>query len=385
MVMAGKTGRRGHNEGAIYQRADGRWVGAVHLGWEGGKRRRKVVYGKTRAEVNRKLTRIRADQERGLPIQTADTTVAAFLDEWIEVAIKKQRSASTYTTYRAMIDTHITPAIGKHRLTKLTQQHVQTMLNALTVSATTARLVRAILHTALKQAMSWDLVGRNVAALTTPPRGGKFEGYALSPEEVQAVMVAVRGDDLEALYAIATAVGLRQSELLGLRWRDVDREAGTLTIRHQLGRRSNPPAFVELKSRYSRRVVTLPPPALAILRAHYRRQLERRLLAWDTWQDYDLVFAKGAGGPYTTDQVRSHWHVLRAKAGLPEHVRFHDLRHSALTILAARGTDPRTLMGIAGHSDIATTMQIYAHLVPQNVRDSIDRMSDLYPTEMGAS
>jgi integrase len=383
--MAGKTGRRGHNEGAIYQRSDGRWVGAVHLGWEGGKRRRKVVYGKTRAEVSQKVTRLLAEKQRGLPIQTADKSVAAFLDDWLEQVVKPTRSTSTYSAYRAVVDTHLKPAIGKHQLPKLTQQHVQALLNRLEVSPATARLVRSTLRTALNQAMRWDLVGRNVAALTTIPKGEPFEGYALSPDQVRAVMAAAAGTDLEALYAIATSVGLRQAELLGLRWRDVNRDTGTLTVRYQLQRYSNPPEFVELKTRHSRRTITLPPPVVSILRAHYRKQLERRLQAGDAWHDYDLMFAAANGRPYRPEELRANWKVIKAVADIPEHVRFHDLRHSALTILATRGVLPRTLMGIAGHATFAITMQIYAHLDADSVRESVDLMSDLYTTETEAS
>jgi integrase len=350
----------------------------VNLGWEGGKRRRKVVYGTTRAEVSQKVTRLLADQERGLPIQTADKSLAAFLDEWLEQVVKPTRSASTYTTYRVAIQTHIKPALGRYTLAKLTQQHVQAMLNALEVSPTTARLVRGVLRTALSQAMRWDLVSRNVAALTAAPRGERFEGTALSPDQVRSVMAAVAGEDLEALYAIATSVGLRHAELLGLRWRDVDREAGTITVKYQLQRGKGDPVFLELKTRSSRRTISLPPPVLTILRAHHRRQLERRLLAGPAWRDHDLVFCGPNGRQYRADEIYASWSRVKLATGIPTHVRFHDLRHTALTILATRGVPPRTLMGIAGHATIAVTMQIYAHLDVNSVRESIDLMSDLY-------
>lgn len=376
--MAGKTGRRGHNEGSIYQRGDGRWVGAVHLGWDSTGRKRKVVYGKTRAEVAQKIAKVLNDHQSGLPVQTADRSVSMFLDEWLEQMVEPTKSPSTYSTYRSMIETHIKPAIGKHRLSKLNQQHIQAMLNRIDASPSTAKLVRSIVRAALHQAMQWDLVGRNAAALTKSPKGEQFEGYALSPDEVRRVMTAVTGDDLEALYAIATSVGMRQAELLGVRWRDVDRELGTIHVRHQLKVIDRAPAFVELKTKSSRRVITLAPPVLTILRKHHTRQLERRLLTGGAWQDHDLVFSVTNGRPYRPDEIRAHWKAVKVKAGVPAHVRFHDLRHSALTILATRGVAPRTLMGIAGHSTIAVTMQIYAHLDADNVRTSIDLMSDLY-------
>ncbi len=127
--MAGKTGRRGHNEGSIYQRADGRWVGAVHLGWEGGKRRRKVVYGKTRADVSQKINRLLSEQHKGLPIATSSPTVAKVLDDWMDQVIVPNRTPGTAAAYRSVVSVHLQPTIGRHKIDKLTQQHVQALMN----------------------------------------------------------------------------------------------------------------------------------------------------------------------------------------------------------------------------------------------------------------
>jgi integrase len=171
---------------------------------------------------------------------------------------------------------------------------------------------------------------------------------------------------------------LRHAELLGLRWQDVDRESGTIAVRYQLQRGKGDPVFLELKTRSSRRTISLPPPVLAILRVHYRRQLERRLQAGPAWQDHDLVFSGPNGRQLRPDEIYASWNWVKRETGISAHVRFHDLRHTALTILATRGVPPRTLMGIAGHSTIAVTMQIYAHLDADSVRESINLMSDLY-------
>ncbi len=233
--------------------------------------------------------------------------------------------------------------------------------------------------------MAWDLVGRNVVVLTKPPKGERFEGYALSPDEIRRVMATVAGTDVEALYAIATSVGMRQAELLGLRWRDVDRETGTINIRHQFAINEPRRMFVELKTKSSRRTITLAPPVLAILRRHHTNQLKRRLQAGGAWENHDLVFSGANGRPYQPTTLRKDWKIVKSTAGIPDHVRFHDLRHSALTILATRGVPPRTLMGIAGHSTIAVTMQIYAHLDADSVRTSLDLMSDLYEVKRVSS
>jgi integrase len=338
--------------------------------------------------VNQKIIRLKADQERGLPIQTSSTTVAAFLDQWMADVVVPTRTPGTAKQYQSIIGAHLKDAIGSHRLERLTQRHVQTMLNAKLaagMSAAQVGQIRAVLRAALNQAMRWDLVGRNVAALTTPPKAERFEGYAVSADEVRAIMAAAQDDDLEALYAIATSVGLRMGELLGLRWNDVDLEHGTIQVRKQLQSIAGALTLVDLKSRSSRRSIALAGGVAAIVRRHRKRQIATQLGAGTRWSENGYVFAWPSGKPISDSYVREQWYEIRAAAGLPDHVRFHDLRHGAFTLLAARGTAPRTLMGIAGHATIATTMQIYAHLDAEDVRASVDRMGDLYSTEMGAS
>ncbi len=171
------------------------------------------------------------------------------------------------------------------------------MLNRLDVSASIAWHIRAILGAARHQADAWNQVSRNVAALTKPPRSERFEGTPISPDDVRSLMAAVAGDDLEALYAIATSVGMRQGELLGLRWRDVDGETDTVNVRYQLAVHDPSTMLAELKTKSSRR--TISPPVLDIVRRHHTRQLERRLQSGGAWHDHDIVFCRDYGLPIT--------------------------------------------------------------------------------------
>lgn len=184
--MAVKSKRRGHNEGSIYQRkSDGRWVGSVHLGWNEDGRRRKVVYGKTRAEVSQKIAKIIADHQKGLPIQTSDMTLSAFLDQWLEQSVKPSVRPRTYDSYTSIVNLHLKPALGKHKLPKLTQQQIMTMMAAKRAAGSSERTIayiRAVLRIALNQAMRLDLVHRNVAALVKAPTASDFEARALNDE-----------------------------------------------------------------------------------------------------------------------------------------------------------------------------------------------------------
>ena len=375
------TRQRGAGEGSIYRRADGRWVGAAHLGYVAGKRRRKVVYGKTRREVQEALTRALRDHQVGLDVAPDEREpVATFLERWLREAARPSVRHSTYERYAGIVHQHLIPAVGSTRLTKLSPAHVQGLLNAKLAAGLSPRSVhhlRAVLRKALNQALRWGLVTRNVATLVDPPRVPRFELTPLDPDQARQLLEAIRGDRLEALYTVALAVGLRQGEALGLRWQDVDLDAGLLHVRHALQRNADGKLGLgEPKSRTSRRSIALPPPATAALREHRRRQLQERLLAADRWQGYDLVFTSTVGTPSDGTAITKRFQRLLADAGLPRQ-RFHDLRHACASLLLAQGIHPRVVMEILGHSQISLTMNTYSHVIPALQRDAADRMGDL--------
>ncbi len=218
--------RRGHNEGSIYQREDGRWVGVIDLGYHGGKRKRKSFYGSTRREVQQKLIAALRDRQTGLPGGYDDRqTVEQFLNHWLENSVKPSVRPKTYTSYAQLVRLHLAPELGRIRLTKLSPQDVQRFINRKLVSGLSPRTVeycRAVLRRALNQAVRWGYVPRNVATLVDAPRSERPDPEPLTPEEVRAFLEAVKEDRLAALYSVAIALGLRQGEALGLRWEDVD-------------------------------------------------------------------------------------------------------------------------------------------------------------------
>ncbi len=379
--MPEKKRRRGHNEGSIYQRAsDGKWVGAVSLGWENGKFKRKVVYGKTRAEVSLKVTRLITQHRQGLPVQTADKALKAFLDDWLEDSVKASVRPRTYDSYRSVVNHHLKPALGKVKITKLTQQQIMAMMREKRDAGSSERTIgyiRAVLRMALNEAMRLDLVHRNVAALVKPPAIVQYDARALDTGEALRLLETVKGDRLEALYGVAISLGLRQSEAFGLRWRDIDLDKGLLSVRHQMRVVEGAPSFVEPKSRRSRRTLTLPVPLLAMLKRHRTRQKEERLIAGPRWHDHELVFTTPIGTPLDGSNVRKQFAAHLETADLPA-IRFHDLRHSAASLLAARGVSQRTVMEILGHTQMATTSNVYTHITSDSMREATDRMADLF-------
>src|SRR5262249_41815389 len=231
--------RRGHNEGSIYKRSDGRWAGTITVGYEAGKRRRKTYYGETRKEVQEQLTAALRTHQQGLPLASERQTVGQFLEEWLADSHRPTIRAKKYATYRYIIHSHLIPGLGRIALGKLTAKDVQVLLQAKLSSGLSARTVHhchAVLKTALEFSLRWDLVSRNVAKLVKSPHVKRTEVAPLEPEQALKLLEVVRGHRLEALYTVALAIGLREGEALGLRWEDVDLDRGTLSVRVALQR-----------------------------------------------------------------------------------------------------------------------------------------------------
>lgn len=381
------TRRRGHNEGSVYQRSDGLWVASVSLGMVNGKRKRKYIYGKTRAEVNRKRIQLQNDHHRGVPIQTAGLTMAAFLERWL-ATVKPTVRPKTFKSYQMIVNRHLVPAIGRIRVEKLTQQHIHELMTAKVQDGLSPRSVaniRNVLRAALNQAMKWDLVPRNVAKLVDPPKAEAYEATILSRAQATQLLETLRGDRLEALYALSLSVGLRQGEVLGLRWEDVDLEKGTVSVRRQLQVIDGVQMLTEPKSKMSRRTIPLPSAVIDRLRAHRKHQLEERIRAGGRWQaQWGLVFTTPIGTPLDGSNLRKHFQDALEHAGLPP-MRFHDMRHSAASMLAALGVHPSVAQRILGHANISTTLSVYTHVEQVAMRDATDLMGGLFDAEKEAT
>lgn len=369
--------KRGQNEGSIHKRRDGRWVAVLNLGFDGGKRRRKYFYGDTRRKVQEKLTKALRDQQQGLSVaMDARQTLAQYLVRWLEDVGRPGLRPRTYSSYQQTIGGHLMPALGRVRLQELTPQAIQTYLNTKLASGLSPRTVQyhhAVLRKALHDALKWGLVARNVATLVTPPKQREPERRYLTPQEARRFLDAVVGHRLEALFTVGLALGLRQGEALGLRWADVDWDAGVIRVGHQLQRINGKLTLADTKSRSSRRTIPLPEAAARALRDHRRRQLEERVQAGDQWEDGDLVFATQHGRPLDARNVTRQLHRLRQQAGLPW-LTFHGLRHGYGSLLAAQGVHPRVAMELMGHSQLSLTMEIYTHVAPELAREAAEKI-----------
>jgi integrase len=251
-------------------------------------------------------------------------------------------------------------------LTSLSPQHVQAFQNQLLAAGNAPRSVikaRLVLSSALDQAERWGFIPRNPVRLVDPPRVPHDDREPITPEQAHALLDAVQGHRLEALYTVALALGLRRSEALGLQWSDVDLDAGVLRVRRGLQRlKGGGLQFLELKTKKSRRDIAMPRVAVDALRAHTERQAFERRAAVEIWQEHDMVFASTIGTPLEPRNVNRHFASVLKRAGLP-HLRFHDLRHACATLLLLQGVELKVVQEILGHASISTTGNIYAHVL----------------------
>jgi integrase len=373
--------KRGNNEGSIYKRAQGDWVASITVGYGlDGKRRRKSYYGKTRGEVSEKLKVALRDQQQGLPIITERQTLAQFLTRWLEDAMRPTIRASTYATYESHVRVHLKPALGHISLQQLTPQHIQSFLKHKMesgLSAHTTSDVYGVLRHALDQALKWGLVARNVAALVDKPRFETPQMKYLTPDQARALLQAVKGDRLEALYSVAIPLGLRRGEALGLRWEDIDLDKGLLHVRRALQRLEGKLQLVEPKTRTSKRSINLPQITIVALRAHRIRQVEERLQAGDKWREHGLVFTTTIGTPYEPNNLKRHLARMLDIAGLP-HVRIHDLRHTAASLMLAQDIPPKVISEILGHSRTSITLDTYGHLFEPARQAAADKIDAIF-------
>ena len=340
---------------------------------------RRSFYGRTRQQAHQRLLVAQKTIADGLPLAAERQTTGQYLESWLQDSVGRKVRPHTLRSYREIVRLHLVPAVGRVRLARLTPAHVEIMMNDGLARGQSPRSVgyhRAVLRNALNVAMRHGLLVRNVASLAEPPHIPEREFHALTPTTAKALLNAVKGDRLEALFTVALACGLRQSEALGLRWTDVDLDEATMAVLRTLQRVDRAYVFLEPKTARSRRTIALPSPVVASLREHHGRQIEERLRTGAAWQGEQwegLVFADEVGSPLSGFRVTRRFRALLRMAGLPP-MRYHDLRHGAATLMAARGVPARVAMEMLDHAQISTTMNIYTHIAPELQREAAERM-----------
>lgn len=397
--------RRGNGDGAVDKvkraRKDGaiieRWRARISVGTDPrtGKPRRITLYASTRSELATKMARLQADASRGVVPSSERTTISAFMQRWLDDVAATRIRPTTLELYRGLNKNHIEKAIGARRLDALTPQDVQGILATMQrdgKSERTRALVLTILRCALDQATRWDLVPRNVAQAVDKPRSVSTEMLTLSHEQVALFLEVARPLRFGPLYVLALTCGLRRGELLGLQWSDVTFDAGTLSVVRSIVSLKGKPEIAEPKTARGRRQIDLPAIAVRALREQKARfAAEHRIAPW--------IFPSENGGPASPRNfIRRSFEPLLAKIQAkldadaaangtrPEtfpRIRFHDLRHTAATLMLQLGVQPKVVQERLGHASIAVTMDTYSHVMPSMQREAADRVDALF-TSFGA-
>lgn len=369
--------KRGNNEGTIYRRPDGRWCAQVTL--PRGKRLTK--YARTRTEVREWLTAQLSKADQGLPLDVTRATVSQYLAHWLEI-VRPTLRPNTHRQYQRITARHILPTLGSVRLAQLRPDHLHQLYSAKLeagLGARTIQLIHAIIHRALRQAVEWDFIPRNPAETVKPPKSTRHEIHPLTAEQARHFLATARELEsrYQAIYHLAITTGLRCSELLGLRWSDLEQSTGALQVQRQLYRETDR-GFVyrEPKTLSGRRVVMLSRQDLAVLRHHRQKQLTARLFAGPAWQEADLIFTTRRGSPVDQRRMTDDFKRILRKAGLPN-IRFHDLRHTAASLMLQSGIHPKVVQERLGHADISLTLNTYSHITPALQSDAAETIAAL--------
>lgn len=320
----------------------------------------------TKREAEKALDALRAQAEAGT--QPTRESMEAFLLRWLEFVAPPAVEKSTWVGYESKVRLYLIPSLGKVPLERAGPQHFDQTFRTMFrqgLAATTVGQTRRIAHTAMQQAIYWRLISQNPVSMTRAPRAERRERNPLSPDEALTFLDFVQGDRWEALWTLAACLGLRQGEILGLRWQDIGTDH--VSIRGAL-------KFGELGTTKTKQERTLPLPDFAVKSLLRHRQIQTFASRNPVWDNrLDLVFTREDGHPLLGPVVTHRLYKLLDAAGL-RRTSFHDLRHCAASLLIARGVNARQVMSILGHAHLDITMSRYAHSTDDGMRSAADAL-----------
>jgi integrase len=370
--------RRGRGEGSVYQRKDGTWCASVSAGYStAGKRRRRIPYADTKQEVMRK---IRAVQQSGL-IETSRLTVGQFLETWLTGTVENTVAPTTALRYGQVVRLHVSPHIGSLRLAAIQPIHVQQLYEAQAKAGASLRnqqMSGLVLQKALKAAVRLRLIQHNPCVDVDKPRPTREEMQVWDLAQATRFLKATEADRLHAMYVLALMTGTRQGELFGLEWPDVDWEGSAVTVRRTLEEISGRLRTKEPKTRAGTRRIDLPQVAVDALRAHQRAMLAEGHIAGPIFCDREGNHLR------KSNVVRRSFKPAIDRANQEEglapipSIRFHDLRHTAATLLLLQGVHPKVVSERLGHASVEITLNTYSHVLPTMQKEAAEKLNRLF-------
>ena len=376
--MARKKSIRGG--GSVFQRQDGRWEAKFKVEETG---KYKSLYAHSEKDAYKLLEEAKYQQKQGMLATGPQQTVKQFLEYWLEDVEKPTIRPTTYVNNRIIVHKHFIAELGHIQLQKLTSRHLQGFYaKKLKDGLSASRVVRlnAVLHKALDHAKRLKLVGANVAEDIDLPTPHSPDIEPLTPEQAQLFLKGMKERHLEALLTVAITTAMRKGEILGLHWSDIDFDKGVLRIRRTLSYIAGQ-GFIEgnPKTAKSKREIVLPQFVVELLKQHRATQDEMRNTAGASWQNRDLVFCTDHGYFISASTLWYQFDILLKKIGLP-HMRFHNLRHSAATLLLSMGVPEKVVQELLGHTNNAQTIK-YLHVLPSMQKEAMDKMDKFFKKE----
>ena len=370
------TKRRGNHEGSIYQRKDGNWRAQITL--EGN---RLSFSAKTRRECQNWIKNTVNQIDEGLTYSNTKVTLEEYLENWL-TSKKASVQQSTYIHYEQLSRTYINPNIGSKKLKDVRPENIQALYNRLQeekVGVPTIEKVHIVLHSAFSQAAKMGILPRNPVSATIPPRPQVKEMLIFNDSQVSQMLVTAKGHRWEALYQLAVTTGMRQMEILGLKWTDLDWRRQSIRVERQLLRPKGEGAEVRFsrpKTKFARRSIALGSKTIDVLRTHYENQFVEIQKAGKKWQDNGLIFTTSNGTAIHPRNLLRNFKALLRDSGLSE-IRFHDLRHTAASLMLNHGIPVIVVSRRLGHARASITLDVYGHLIPSMQSEAAKLMDEL--------
>lgn len=394
-----KTGtireKRITRNGKTYKYYEARYTSGFDPGT--GKQIQKSITGKTKTEVNKKLREILSDLDKGIYTEPNKMTLAQWLDIWLDEYVAPSVKPLTYSSYKSQIEIHIKYMLGNLKLTDITSAQLQKFCNDLTrgkklspksaksrsgegLSAKSVKNTMAVLSKALQQAVEVKYLPYNPVNAVKLPRVVKPEINPLTEDEVTAFLSEIKSDErFTNLFIVAVFTGMREGEICGLSWDEIDFERGTITIKQQLqkGKEKGSKHYIAVTKNGKARTITAAPYVMKVLRTQQLKQAEERLKLGQAWNnEFNLVFTQIDGSYIPCQTVLKHFKKIATKIKRPD-ARFHDLRHTYAVMSLQEGDDVKTVQENLGHATASFTLDVYGHVSEKMKKESAERMEKL--------
>ncbi len=365
---------RGKNEGTIYQLPSGSWRTQVSLHGQ-----RVGFTGKTKRECQDWIRKTYNQIDEGMTFDNSRVLLKDYLSGWL-INSKASYRPNTWKHYEQIIHDYVGPQIGCIKLKDLRADHIQRLYNLLLeqeIGTYTILKIHSILHSALSQAVKLGIIPRNPASVVKTPKEPSEEMQILDESQLSKLLVATRDHRLGTLIYLEVSSGMRQMEVLGLKWTDIDWIRQTIKVERQLVRPDGKGIqFAPPKTKFGKRTIDISTRTIEALREHNNNQHIEKQSAGIKWQENGLIFTNSIGGPiHPRNLVRDFKKILK-NAGLPP-IRWHDLRHTAASLMLNQGVPVLVVSRRLGHSKPSITLDIYAHLIPNKQAEMVEMLDNL--------